>query len=112
MGMFDYIRCKYPLPVAGANDTEFQTKDTPAQYLDHYEISETGELLHETYDTVDRSDPNATGLNRIFGIMSRENKKWEPVESFTGEIRFYSDDFEFSAYFEHGKLVRLNQIAP
>lgn len=56
MGTFDYLRCKYPLPLAGANALTFQTKNTPAQFLDTYELREDGTLWHEAYDTEDHSD--------------------------------------------------------
>lgn len=38
MGMFDNIKCKYPLPVDGANALDYQTKDTDAQQLDNYDL--------------------------------------------------------------------------
>lgn len=64
MGMFDYLQCKYPLPNAGDNDLEYQTKDTPAQFLDRYEIRVDGSLRHLDYDIEDKSDPNAEGFAR------------------------------------------------
>lgn len=45
MGLFDYIRCEYPLPDGFDGDVEYQTKDTPNQYLDRYTIAEDGRLL-------------------------------------------------------------------
>ena len=96
MGMFDRIRCRAPLPgvkpdfVKGP-DHVYQTKDTDSQTLDNYEISEDGILLHEEYDIVDRSDPNAEGLARLVGMMSRENERLSPT-TFTGEITFYDSN--------------------
>ena len=115
MGMFDNLKCKYPLPVKGANKKIYQTKDTPAQFLDLYEIRKDGTLWHEAYDTEDKSNPEAEGLARIVGMMTRVNQRWESV-NFTGEICFY--DFwegekgwiEFSAYFVNGKLNQLHLI--
>ena len=109
MGMFDYVRCHYPLPVEGAAALEYQTKDTPAQWMDQYEIRDDGTLWHEEYDTEDRSDQNAEGFERIFGIATRVNKRWEPV-TMTGEIVFYAGDFEFSAYFVGGELKHLETL--
>lgn len=127
MGMFDDIRCKYPLPVPGANDLDYQTKDTPEQLLDQYEIREDGTLWHENYDTEDHSElgrwmaehpgqeapPEVSGLASISGMLTRVNKRWEPV-AFTGEICFYtslgpnhSGWIEFSAYFIGGKINQL-----
>lgn len=134
MGMYDTIRCRYPLPVAGTNDIEYQTKDTLAQFMDHYEIREDGTLWYEEYDTEDhskrglwlaehpgqevpRDDPELSGLDAWCGCLTRVRKHWEPV-AFTGEIRFYGstgpgsggDWLEWSAYFHDGKLRELHQM--
>ncbi len=115
MGMFDELTCKYPLPVVGLEGRVFQTKDTPSQSLDHYEIREDGSLWGAEYDIEDRSDPNATGLDSLIGCMTRVNER--PVrQDLTGEIRFY--DFhknfkgwvEFSAYFVNGMLKDLHTV--
>lgn len=116
MGMFDDLRCHYPLPREGANALAYQTKDTPAQQLDRYEIRADGSLWHEVYDIEDCSDPNAKGLLRLKGAMTRANKRWEP-ERLTGEIRFYHYDpssgrrVEFSAYFIDGQLRELVDVS-
>ena len=116
MGMFDNITCRYPLPVPGANDLDYQTKDTDAQALDSYEIREDGTLWHENYDVEDHSDPNAEGLARIKGMMTRVNERWEQVLG-TGEIVFYTslDDnhrgwLQWSAYFVRGQLKHVELI--
>ena len=118
MGMFDYITCKYPLPLGANNFCVFQTKDTPAQFLDLYEIREDGTLWHEEYDVEDRSDPSKEGLDGLVGCRTRINIRWEPCPV-TGEIRFYDwrqgetpDWIEFSSYFVNGTLKELHQIAP
>ena len=117
MGMFDNIKCSYKLPIEKDFSKEvFQTKNTPAQWLDHYEIREDGTLWHENYDTEDRSDPNKEGLARLFGSMTKINKRWEFVKDFIGEIRFYtvynSSKYyiEFSSYFVNGILKELHLI--
>jgi hypothetical protein len=119
MGMFDYLRCHYPLSIDGANELEFQTKDTDAQYLEHYEIREDGTLWHQDYDIEDQSDPKAEGLTALIGMMTPVNQRWVP-EPITGEIRFYSSLdgkweknswVEFSAYFIKGKLQNLVVIS-
>ena len=65
MGMFDYIVCKMPLPgtaPAWFPGGEFQTKDTPEQYMATYTIEEDGTLV----------GPNAEG--------------------FTGDVNFYGSN--------------------
>lgn len=112
MGMFDNIKCKYPLPVDGANDLNYQTKCTPAQQLDNYEIREDGTLWHETYDN---RFENTTEAPLGFYIH-RDNERWELID-ITGEVRFYtllppkhSGWIEWSAYFVAGKLNQLHLV--
>lgn len=136
MGMFDDIKCKYPLPMDGANALNYQTKDTPAQYLDLYEIREDGTLWHEDYDIEDQSDSakwerehpgeeSPKELDAFCGCMSKVNKRWEQIK-LTGEICFYSmygvkdgklanvttraGWLEWSAYFVDGKLNQLHML--
>ena len=114
MGVFDYVICEYPLPVEGANDVRFQTKDTPVQHLDNYKICKDGTLWHEAYDIEDQSDPNAEGIDRFLGCMARVNQRWELVH-LTGEVSFAGDSsthlwLEFSAYFVRGYIIRLELI--
>lgn len=114
MGMFDDLRCKYPLPVDGANEVEYQTKSFDCPRLDNYEIREDGSLWHEEYDTEDRSDPNAKGLDRIIGMLTPINKRWVRFD-LTGEVQFYgsgkkSGRLEWSAYFVDGQLKELHLI--
>lgn len=118
MGMFDDIRCRLPLPVeVGVDHREhwFQTKSLDCE-LDRYEISFDGTLWHESYDTEDQSDPNATGLLALCGIAAKVNRRWVAMPEFIGEIVFYSFAseldgsetqlgwVELSAYFVHGKI--------
>jgi hypothetical protein len=98
MGMFDTIRCEYPLPappqLAGAQGLEYQTKDTPIQFFDNYKISADGFLYHLDYDIEDRSDP---------------------IDDFTDTIAFYTFAcpeysrgwIEFEADFTNGKLTNI-----
>lgn len=139
MGMFDDIRCKYPLPVEGANDLAYQTKDTPEQFLDQYEIREDGTLWREDYDIEDHSErakwiaanpgkeppEEMNHLLSMCGCMARVNKQWKPVV-LTGEVAFYAmysicggritnanarDGWlEWSAYFVDGKLNQIHLI--
>ena len=99
MGMFDYV--KY-------NGKTWQTKSL-ACLLDTYEVTQEGQLLEQHYDIVDRSDPNAEGINRLWGMLSRENITQEP-STYTGEVRMVAnaqdDDEEAILFFRHGKLLK------
>lgn len=103
MGMFDYIRF---------DGEEYQTKDTPNQLLDNYEIKD-GFLYEETYDAEWVDD----GSYLFGGFLDKKNKKWEKCENFTGEIRFYrhlDKEYkiweEFSAFFVKGEMKKLIKI--
>ncbi len=78
MGMFDYLKCKYPLPDASDNDLEYQTKDTPAQFLDNYEIRADGSLWHLDYD-IDK----VCVTERSFGITDWPTLTWKSGSSIT-----------------------------
>ena len=110
MGMFDEVRCHYPLPVAGANALEYQTKFSDFPNLDQYEIREDGTLWVEEYDIEDRSDPNADGLMRIVGCATRVNKRSVPFDH-TGQMEFGTgmrgEWLEFCALFDAGVLKAL-----
>jgi hypothetical protein len=101
MGMFDEVRCKYPMPVKqDFSDQWFQTKSLDC-FLDKYEIREDGTLWECEY--------NGGG-------------DWVQVKCFTGEIRFYRFHselvgqrgnrgwVEFSSYFVRGELKQLELI--
>lgn len=47
MGMFDELRCEYPLPDGFKPPWPFQTQDTPAQHLELYVLTADGRLRHE-----------------------------------------------------------------
>lgn len=114
MGMYDSLRCGIKLPARFPDGYEFQTKSFPCPFLEHYEIRPDGTLWCEHYDIEDRSDPDAEGLSRFAGRMTRVNLRWCP-EEITREIRFYGDLpdtgwIEFSAYFVNGVLRELHRI--
>lgn len=100
MGMYDDLRCDYPLPAKGANALTYQTKDTPEQYCELYVITKDGYLEHE---------------------LERATRKFELCD-FTGEIRFYdlpeglagpgktSAWIEFTSYFIRGKLQSVSLL--
>jgi hypothetical protein len=115
MGMFDDLRCQYPLSVEGANALGYQTKDLLC-VMDQYELRVDGTLWHEEYDTRVEESPEA-----FFGVwLHRDNKRWEQVR-LTGEVRFYASLggrggmpecgwIEWSAYFKDGGLQQLNLV--
>jgi hypothetical protein len=104
MGMFDYIKYK---------EHEYQTKDTPKQLMDKYEIREDGTLWEENYKSVWTEEPNAF----LGGYVHTYDHVWEQLTNFTGEIVLYRNldkDYktweELSAYFVRGKLKHLEVL--
>lgn len=106
MGLFDNIRCEYPLP-DGSDAHEFQTKDTPSQCLDTYTIRSDGTLWRTAYDTEDRCDPNAEGLDRFFGCMTRVRSREVPCRDYCGSIEFYEGQSGYVALFDEGRLLKI-----
>lgn len=116
MGMFDNITVKTPLPLPAYQDEVFQTKDTPLQWMTDYVIREDKTLWHSEHDYEDRSDPNAEGLMRICGSMTRINERWVQ-DDITDHIRFYtslgeyhSGWVEFKAHIVRGILQSIEVV--
>ena len=106
MGMFDYMHYE---------SKEYQTKDTPSQFLDHYKIEvdqESGQtfLWEENYEAEYVKDTESM----FGGHIKRDNLRWEKCEKFDGLIRFYRFENkvwdEYNALFMNGKLIKIEQI--
>jgi hypothetical protein len=111
MGLFNYIRCRYPLPDAEAQDFEFQSKSLPEQKLDKFEITPDGRLLHEAYEMRAEENPEAP----LGFYFHRENCCWEP-DDFTGGLEIHTSYFRpdgsgvwysYIFEFENGQVVGL-----
>lgn len=102
MGMFDTVHYR---------DREYQSRTTPAQMCDNYEIRSDGTLWYEDYDLEVIDDDQS-----IFGSRwEKKNPNWVFCGFFTGEIRFYralgADKWEeLSAYFVNGKTESVNEL--
>lgn len=119
--MFDYLKCEYPIGHAETQDLLFQTKSLDST-MDTYRIDKDGVLWVEEYDIEDRSNPNAKGIERWFGSMTRVNIREVPMPDFIGEIEFHTDYGQkkpngfgegyvsFSSYFIKGKLQSVTLV--
>jgi hypothetical protein len=91
MGMFDSIRCDYPLPLPleivdklpDIYEEEFQTKDFE-NFLDNYILTEEGELLFHKKKYEWRDDDNSF----LKGYMEVVEEKIVP-HPFHGIVNFY-----------------------
>lgn len=102
MGLFDYVRCNYPLPDAGANDAIYQTKDTEQQYLRVYTITEDGRLLGP--DGVD---------TEFHGDLNFYASNWSGSTPTLGGIAMTTEDdkpwaaWDYVAHFTDGRITKL-----
>lgn len=119
MGMFDYIICEYPI---NAPDTvkEWQTKDTPAQYLETYKIDAQGNLwfLKVKREFRDNGKP---GIDKLTGCMHKISEEWVKESNFRDAIEFYGGEtingkedlrkwWKYSAFFDDGKIINIKPI--
>ena len=100
MGVFDYLICEHELP-DGFDPTGvlFQTKDTPAQWLETYVIREDGGLIdQESGEDVE-----------LHGAIEFHGSNW--CGSF-GDLCMTEDDqplwrAEYTAIYDRGALIRI-----
>lgn len=100
MGMFDTLKCKYPLPEKEVQEDSFQTKSLDC-LLDNYTITEQGKLiLHRQrhYETAARKiEVDFHGNLRFYtskGSREENNYQW----------------FEYVARFTEGKLQWIKRL--
>jgi hypothetical protein len=131
MGMFDELRCEYPLPDPEVQEELFQTKSFE-NLLDYYAITKDGRLIkyeiggepvaaekvekpvyHGAADT--ESDPLARIVNVVRTVPIGE------VEiAYQGDIRFYTHKetkragkkawYEYQAHFTGGKVQWIQRV--
>lgn len=120
MGMFDTVRCAYPLP--NHQDEEFQTKDLAhlvhgeptGGFLDHYEITSDGRLRAHRHQRQWVDDPDAF----LGGYLRSVKDWWEDLPDVHGDIRIYtsvknaeggSDWIEFVLRFTYGVVETVTE---
>lgn len=102
MGMFDYIKYR---------GDEYQTKDTPRQLMDNYEIRDDI-LWYENYDGDWMEDDDTL----FGGYLEKKNVRWEPLMYFDGQIRFYRAGanrdtwIEYKALFMNGRIIKFTEV--
>ena len=130
MGMFDYIRCNYPLPdfpkELNIEKLLFQTKDFESQ-MHIYTITNDGLIIREEGygEAVPEEERPYYGkpewkipLYQLFGSM-RWIRTGESVLSITDAVRFYTSYgeppykwLEYQAIFEDGQLSKIIKVKP
>ena len=121
MGMFDELRCEYPLPDAAVQDEVFQTKSFDRE-LTNYTITADGRLIHHTvrFESVPEEERPYYGkpewenpVLRVAGSIKTISTGDVEV-SHHGDVYFYTprgapqtesfEWFEYQARFTEGKL--------
>lgn len=120
MGMYDHIRCEYPLP-EGWQDRTFQSKSLDCA-MDDYTITADGRLIHHTvrWEVVpkeERPHPEAPDDDMLSFFGSMRTVPTGDVEiPYHGDIHFYDWDHArglgkglrtFTARFTEGRVTRL-----
>jgi hypothetical protein len=106
--MFDYINFK---------DKQYQTKDTPQQSMDTYEIR-GDELWWRKVDYEWVKEKNS--FSEFAGYLKEVSHEWLFCEKFDGVIDFYRQDadnggwekgawIEYHALFNNGKMIKLER---
>jgi hypothetical protein len=107
MGMFDYVNYE---------GHEYQTKDTPEQGMETYEIRGDELWYKEVEREWFKEDDSLFG-----GYLKEISHKWKFLNKFDGLIRFYREDeenggykeskwIEYRALFMDGKIIKLEEI--
>lgn len=123
MGMFDRVRCRYPLP--HHQDAEFQTKDLAriardepwlGGFLDEYEISEDGRLTRHVHEREWREDPKSL----FGGYLTSIRDWWLEVPGAHGDVCIYTNEgkhgkpgyrwIEFRIRFTDGRVEEVEEV--
>lgn len=107
MGLFDYIRYE---------KHDYQTKDTPAQFMELYEIR-GDELWYKEVEREYVEDED----HILGGYLTELSHEWKFCKDFDGLIRFYREDtenggykndawIEYRALFMDGKMIKFERI--
>ena len=101
MGLFDELLCDFPLPDGWRppEGTRFQTKDTPAPFMDLYRLTAAGRLTEEGtcavvpfHGALTFYASNISGIGEGVYCTRDDAPPWEA---------------EYVALFDHGALLKL-----
>ncbi len=123
MGMFDRVRCRYPLP--HHQDAEFQTKDLAnlvhdepwlGGFLDDYEITEDGRLTRHVHEREWREDESSLFGGHLVSVRDW----WEEAPDVHGDVRIYTSEgqhgrpgyrrIELRLRFTNGRVEEVEEV--
>lgn len=112
MGLFDYVRLNHPLFGEDRGHCG-QTKEFPNPYMETYEITEAGRLIHEDVKYEDHSDPNAESgsLESIRGLMTPVKTGTNTDQEWHGWLWVLGKgDYHWKCKFTDGQLVSAEKV--
>jgi hypothetical protein len=127
MGMFDDLKCEYPLPDPEVQDKWFQTKDFNC-HMDKYTITKEGRLIwHQTrYEDVPEEERPNYGKPAWDGFLGKFQGSIRAVPvadidmQYHGVVNFYTSSgdykkqdfvwYEYEAIFTHGQVEEIRRI--
>jgi hypothetical protein len=123
MGMFDEIKCKYPLPDPEVQNKTFQTKHFE-NLMDWYSIDEEGRLIYHkaSFDIVPEEERPYWGtaewelkpIVRAFGSMKRIPEEDVFMEDFGDVLRMYTIHnnifYEYKMFFHKGRVSNIIRV--
>ena len=113
MGMFDFIKVEMKIPgYSTIPDEEFQTKSLD-NCMDHYVITNKGELYREVWDYEWADNPNSPIGGSLYKVEGSYRREY--LTDFHGDIIFYTSKpmnedriwRDYTARFTEGKLTRI-----
>src|ERR1039458_8242842 len=99
MGLFDYLKFECDLPPEMIQeDGNYQTKDTPAQYMEKYTVTADGRIIYHAVErefVLDEDAPLGVRLNKT----AEHDEEWP----YHGDLRLSSTGHRLR--FTEGRLV-------
>jgi len=128
MGLYDNIKCEYPLPgkfPAELQTVWFQTKDLGSSLSDHI-ITSDGKLCQYRYKLIYNTKKSSVKFgNKKINLPSIKERKFLGHQElvYDGAVTFYTNFpqsldypskaekwYEYCAFFENGKLIKIIQV--
>ena len=113
MGMFDMLKIEMKIPgYSEIPDEEFQTKSLD-NVLDHYVITNKGEMYREVWDYEWADNPNSPIGGSLYKVEGSYRREY--LTDFHGDIIFYTSRpmnenriwRDYTARFTEGRLTRI-----
>ena len=124
VGLFDIIKCEYPLPDPEIQDVEFQTKTFNGGCMDQYTITKKGKLIFHKTDWIDvpeeerpfygRPEWDKHKISRACGSI-KQIHIGDMIIKYHGIINMYTHTadekwYEYNIEFTKGEVTNVERI--